>query len=80
MLLTPLLYLPHRGRGPEEGGLAAIRRKMLRLLADKAGATAIEYGLIVALIVLAMVAGLRSLGGGVGGAWTELAADVSSAR
>jgi len=29
--------------------------------------------------VLAMVAGLRGLGGGVGGAWTQLADDVSAA-
>jgi pilus assembly protein Flp/PilA len=41
-----------------------------RLLADDKGATAIEYGLICALIVIAMVAGLGSLGGGSGGMWT----------
>jgi len=46
---------------------------MLRMLcADKRGATAIEYGLIAALIVIAMMTGLQSLGGGVGGMWGKL--------
>jgi pilus assembly protein Flp/PilA len=40
-----------------------------RLPADDQGATAIEYGLIAALIVIAMVAGLGALGGGSGGMW-----------
>jgi pilus assembly protein Flp/PilA len=43
-----------------------------KLRADKRGATAIEYGLIAALIVVAMMAGLSSLGGGAGGMWTKL--------
>lgn len=48
-------------------------RKMLRMLgADQRGATAIEYGLIAALIVIAMMGGLQSLGGGVGGMWGKL--------
>lgn len=46
---------------------------------DDSGATAIEYGLIAALVALAMVAGLSSLGGGTGGAWDNLATDVSDA-
>ena len=33
-----------------------------RLLKDKSGATAIEYGLIAALICVAIVGGLSSLG------------------
>ena len=48
-------------------------RKILRMLgADERGATAIEYGLIAALIVVAMIAGLESMGGGVGGMWGKL--------
>ena len=57
----------------------AIRTTLLALGTDNRGATAIEYGLIAALIVMAMVAGLSSLGGGVGGMWTDLAADITSA-
>jgi pilus assembly protein Flp/PilA len=50
----------------------AIRTYLRRLCADRRGATAIEYGLIAALIVIAMMAGLQSLGGGVGGMWGKL--------
>ena len=50
----------------------AIRLYMRKLRADRRGATAIEYGLIAALIVLAMMSGLESLGGGVGGMWGKL--------
>jgi pilus assembly protein Flp/PilA len=57
----------------------AIRTNMRALGVDNRGATAIEYGLIVALIVVAMMAGLRGLGGGAGGMWSDLAADFISA-
>jgi pilus assembly protein Flp/PilA len=42
------------------------------LRADERGATAIEYGLIVALIAVAVIGGMQSLGGGVGGMWSLL--------
>ena len=50
----------------------AIRKTSRRLRSDKRGATAIEYGLIAALIVIAMMGGLSALGGGAGGMWTKL--------
>ena len=53
--------------------MLAIRKLGRRLRRDKRGATAIEYGLIVALIALAMIGGLSTLGGGAGGMWTNLA-------
>ena len=37
-------------------------RPALALLADETGATAIEYGLIAALIVVAILSGLKTLG------------------
>ena len=52
-----------RGRGPEEGGVIAIRKTVRRLGADKRGATAIEYGLILALIAVAAMGGIAQLGG-----------------
>ena len=52
--------------------MIAIRKNMRRLRRDKRGATAIEYGLIAALIVVAMIGGLSSLGGGMGGMWTKI--------
>ena len=50
----------------------AIRRTLRRLLSDQGGATAIEYGLIAALIVVAMVGALSNLGGGAMGMWTRI--------
>ena len=52
--------------------MSAIRKILRKLCADQRGATAIEYGLIAALIVVAMMGGLESLGGGVGGMWGKL--------
>jgi len=51
----------------------AIRTILRRLFTDKKGATAIEYGLIAALIVIAMMGALRTLGGGAGGMWSNIA-------
>ena len=56
----------------------AIRKNFGRLRRDKRGATAIEYGLIVALIGVAIMGALSSLGGGVGGMWTKLNTAVQS--
>lgn len=53
--------------------MLAIRNSWRRLRSDKRGATAIEYGLIVALIAIAMMGGLMTLGGGAGGMWSNLA-------
>jgi pilus assembly protein Flp/PilA len=50
----------------------AIRKILRRFGADERGATAIEYGLIASLIVIAMMTGLESMGGGVGGMWGKL--------
>jgi pilus assembly protein Flp/PilA len=47
--------------------------------ADQRGATAIEYGLICALIILAMMTGLQALGGGTNGMWGKIQADFTNA-
>jgi pilus assembly protein Flp/PilA len=49
---------------------------MLRV--DQRGATAIEYGLIAALIVIAMMSGLSKLGGGANGMWGKLGNEVNN--
>ena len=59
--------------------MAAIRQNMLRLLTDRSGATAIEYGLIAGLIAIAMVSALSMLGGGSGGMWTNVSSEVTNA-
>ncbi|HEX6409841.1 MAG TPA: Flp family type IVb pilin [Sphingomicrobium sp.] len=56
----------------------AIRKTLRRLPNDQKGATAIEYGLIAALIALAMMGGLRTLGGGAGGMWTNVSSQVQA--
>jgi len=62
----------------KEGGVNAIRTNMGRLRSDERGATAVEYGLIAALIVIAMLGGLSTLGGGSGGMWTGLKDKISA--
>lgn len=57
----------------------AIRTTLRRLLADQGGATAIEYGLIVALIAVTAIGGISALGGGAGGMWTDLSSEVQNA-
>jgi pilus assembly protein Flp/PilA len=49
-----------------------------RFRADERGATAIEYGLICALICIAMMGGLSALGGGVNGKWGKLSNTVAA--
>ena len=44
-----------------------------RFLKDESGATAIEYGLIAALISVAIVGGAGALGNNVGGTFNNLA-------
>jgi pilus assembly protein Flp/PilA len=58
--------------------VVAIRTIMRMLGADQRGATAIEYGLIVALIAVAAMGGMQSLGGGVGGMWGKLSNDMNT--
>jgi pilus assembly protein Flp/PilA len=53
---------------------------MLRKLrADQSGATAIEYGLIVALLAIACITGLSTLGGGTNGMWGKIDGHVVGA-
>ncbi|MGN6156066.1 MAG: Flp family type IVb pilin [Sphingomicrobium sp.] len=59
--------------------MIAIRRILPRLAADQRGATAIEYGLIIGLMALAMIGALSELGGGAGGMWTNISDSVANA-
>ena len=58
--------------------MLAIRTYLRTLRAAQSGATAIEYGLIAALIVVAMIGGLNSLGGGNNGMWGRLSAIIQN--
>ena len=57
----------------------AIRQMLRRLIPDQQGATAIEYGLIAALIAVAIISALSALGGGSGGMWTNISGSVDNA-
>jgi pilus assembly protein Flp/PilA len=57
--------------------VSAIRVILRKLRADQRGATAIEYGLIAALIVIAMMGGLSALGGGSEGMWGRIQQNVA---
>jgi pilus assembly protein Flp/PilA len=48
------------------------------LLTDQNGATAIEYGLIASLIIVAMMGGLSALGGGANGMWGKVTSNVAN--
>ena len=54
-------------------------RLLRRIRSDKRGATAIEYGLIAALIAVAAISGMQALGGGSNGMWGKLGNRVSDA-
>ena len=58
--------------------MTAIRKYLRTLRADDRGATAVEYGLIAALIVVAMIGGLNTLGGGANGMWGKINNTVQS--
>lgn len=49
-----------------------------RLLADRTGGTAIEYGLIAALIVVAMIVALVQLANVTIGMWTHVSTAVTA--
>jgi pilus assembly protein Flp/PilA len=57
----------------------AVRTIGRKLRSDKRGVTVIEYGLIAALIAIAIMGALRSLGGGAGGMWSKLSNEVTEA-
>lgn len=59
--------------------MLAVRTMGRKLRSDKRGATVIEYGLIAALIAIAIMGALRSLGGGSGGMWSKLSNEVTEA-
>ncbi len=53
-------------------------RSMKEFLADETGATAIEYALLAALIAVALIAGMKSLGNDVNNSFTNAANALSS--
>jgi len=50
-----------------------------RFKADEDGATAIEYGLIAALIAVAIIAAIRGVGGSLSTTFSEISSDLDGA-
>lgn len=57
-----------------------LRRAVARLAGDRRAATAVEYGLILALIVLAMFGALSEMAGVTVGMWNNTSTKVTNAR
>ena len=55
-----------------------MRTLIKRLLADRSGPTAIEYGLIAALIAVVTIAGLTTLGTTLNSRYNSIATNVGS--
>ncbi|MCR4268294.1 Flp family type IVb pilin [Nitratireductor sp. ZSWI3] len=51
-----------------------------RFMKDESGATAIEYGLLAALIALGIIAGARTIGTEISGTFTTIGADLTTAN
>ncbi|HEX8556399.1 MAG TPA: Flp family type IVb pilin [Sphingomonas sp.] len=66
----------------ERPRLSASRLSKLagRLAVDRRGATALEYGLILALVVIAMVGALSMVADATVGMWTNTSTKVQNAR
>jgi pilus assembly protein Flp/PilA len=55
-------------------------RALLRLVRDTRGATAVEYGLILAVIVLALMASLIGVADVTTNMWSDISSKVVAAR
>ena len=51
-------------------------RHPCEILKDKGGATVVEYGLILALIFLAMIGGVVAVGAVTSGMWNNVSSEV----
>lgn len=58
----------------------ALARQLLRLAHDDRGATAVEYGLILALVVLAVIGSIQALANTTIGMWNDVSTKVQNAR
>ena len=56
----------------------AMRTFLMKLLRDQTGPTAIEYGLIAALIAVVTIAGLTTLGTTLNSRYNAIATDIGS--
>ena len=55
-----------------------MRKPLAALLADRSGTTAVEYGLLVALLTLAIVGSITTVYNDIGGLFNTIAADLQN--
>ena len=58
---------------------SSTRRLINRFRKDDSGATAIEYGLIVSLIVIAIIAAVKNFGATTNEMYTEIETEINTA-
>ncbi|WP_426763711.1 Flp family type IVb pilin [Pseudarthrobacter sp. 1G09] len=58
--------------------LALYTNLMIRLRSDEKGATAVEYGIMVALIAVAIIVAVNLLGGTLTGLFEDVKADIAN--
>ncbi len=61
------------------GGMILMRNLVLNLLRDRSGATAIEYGLIAALISVVVIVALTQVGSTLNNVYLAIASALQSA-
>ena len=59
--------------------MTRLKNLISRYAADKSGATAIEYGLIAALIGVAIIVGAKAMGGSINGMFSNVDNDLGQA-
>lgn len=57
-----------------------MKTRFAQFLADERGATAIEYGLIAALLAIGMIAGLSAMGDSVDDKFADLSDNLDNAQ
>jgi pilus assembly protein Flp/PilA len=74
MQFFPCMFeIVHLGKGVENNNPRSKTMKLFaRFLKNESGATAIEYGLIAALISVAIIGGATAVGGGVNNTFTNV--------
>lgn len=60
--------------------MRALAQMIAALIGDRRAVTAVEYGLILALVVLALMVGLTQLGGSTATLWGNIGTKVQAAR
>lgn len=56
----------------------SIMKQIIRIIRDTKGATAIEYGLIAALIAVAAITAMQSLGNNLSGTFNQVSSNMTA--